>query len=499
MILQLMVASGYIPLAWIYNNYPEQANTIRKWIIDLWYMMLDINNLSSSDKLLPFLKSFGMLTVRMDGHSKEKLMYFVIAEDTPSCKAHLEQVVNKYHIHDLLVLNNNEYSAYLVDMNYTFLFKFDKIVTMNIGTTFKFTSELIKRVPTLLAQIGCNGEGILTGFDTNSEDEVVNPMYIKKEFLQGQTIQFTVSVASNKRIGYICINGVPYFNGTSEMDGAGILITEGKTLVTSYKEYTITISGLNDSSKIYVQTCADWTGKSSYDKMISTEFSKVEFGEDYTRINIVFNNPFIFLDENKIKVYGKKDDESEEELIENFGIIITNNHLVENKATFGYVSNTKKSTGYIGSVDFMDIYSGEREKYHHHHWDNGLRIMPVDVVNYLPGRHRPPIPNPHLKKPYPTGSKVGQNVIKEALPSAIAMLYYVNECGSLMITFNGYSDYKYFRVAFEDRAMITSYRVPSAIDYSVLVIPVIEDFNIVRPDNEETSTAPDKESSDDDI
>ena len=80
-----------------------------------------------------------------------------------------------------------------------------------------------------------------------------------------------------------------------------------------------------------------------------------------------------------------------------------------------------------------------------------------------------------LKPPY-----ANINTPKEPTPETRAILYGVNECGHIIITFDGYTDYKFFRVTFDERAMVATYKA-AGNSHDIDIIPVIEDFFARNP------------------
>ena len=79
-----------------------------------------------------------------------------------------------------------------------------------------------------------------------------------------------------------------------------------------------------------------------------------------------------------------------------------------------------------------------------------------------------------------------QNEVSDVSPEARVILFNVTECGNIIITFDGYTDYKFFRVAFESRAMVAVLKVAGHVD-DIDIVPVIEDFEVVNPNVPETT------------
>jgi len=498
-IFQVMVASGYIPVAWLQKTYPFDADVMFNVIKNLWDAMLtDYAGMKTRrDLIYTHFKSFGMFTCRMPGYENDKLLYFVMPHSQADA-SFLTRWIADNKIHEVLVLDDQNYAAKLVDKNYNFLFKFDKIVDVYKGITFRVSTELKATVPVYMAQIGCDHMCYFPDKKDSDNYIVTSNRFNIQEFQRGESIQVTVALPTNYQISFVCINGVPHFFGTADMEAAGIMLTEiDSGLVTSYKTVNVTISGLRESSKIYIDACEDLTGKRTTKKMISTVHSMVEFGEEDTKIRVTFNQPFIFFNTEKVKVYARKNEDSDEELIESVDVLVDGFQLVEKQMVFGEAYLDKTS---LADDLLLNMERPSEPLYGTPQTNNSSKMgymlgqfgLPLDSPSNPDPmkRHDNPYIISHLPK---TGSpQYRQNASMEAGPESRAILFNVNEAGSIIITFDGYTNYKYFRVTFDDRAMIVVYRVAGSQN-DIDVIPVVEDYLITNPnyveETEEDNTA----------
>lgn len=479
LIFQVLVASGYIPLGWLYET--QEIESVEKYQVIklLWDIILTDDN--SLELIHPHIKSFGMMVLNMEGHDYGRLMYYIIPKSSYD-RDFLNSWINEHHIYDIVIYSEEEYASKLVDANTSFLFKFDKITDSYNGETFRINTELKQQLPVRFMIVGVGDSCYLPEVSTGLN--VLSNKYFTKEFTKGETIQFAVSIPKNHRISFVAINGILYFNDSSDLDGGGVTIIKSEpTMITSYKKYIVTISGLQDNSKIFVGSCVDMTGTKTTKKFISELNSMVSFGDEDTKIRIAFLYPMIHFNTEKVKVYAKKDNESDEELIENISVLVDNHMLVERKAVYGQTISQNRPEE---RIDCMDIYPGEPRLPKEHKCPVHLLYEYDMFTKNLLLRPKMPHEREGLTwKDYLPPKKIPQNVPVDYSPIGRAILFNVDECGSIIISFDGYSDYKYFRVTFDDRAMILSTKMGgrNAID----VIPVLEDYIVERPEETQST------------
>jgi hypothetical protein len=78
--------------------------------------------------------------------------------------------------------------------------------------------------------------------------------------------------------------------------------------------------------------------------------------------------------------------------------------------------------------------------------------------------------NPYVRSYPPRPNHVPQNVPMEGRPNSRAILYTVSECGNVLITISGYTDYQYIILKIDNRAMVVSRKVPGT-STTIDVIP----------------------------
>ena len=265
------------------------------------------------------------------------------------------------------------------------------------------------------------------------------------------------------------LNGTNFFNGTADLDAAGISIVELDTTThTGYKTIEITVSGLFANSSLYISSCEDLTGKGVTKNTLSSK-SAISVGDNGVTIDLIFNSPFIYLDTSKIKVWAKKDGSSEPELVGPTSIIVNEHNYLERIATF-------QATTINGMSDFNTCPPS----------------LPQEDFANKPHMGN----NPYIFDNFP--HRKPSAIPVQDSNSGRVMLYGVVESGSIFILFDGYTDYKYFFVEFDDRAMISTIRIPGT-SKTVDVIPVIEkkafviETNNNEEENENTNEVPDTE------
>ena len=442
---QILIASGVLPLGWLSQN-KKYFNLIYEKLYDSWVRIVsDYAPVNSSDgPLYPHTKSFGLVARMIGGHKNSDLVFFIIYDNQVDYNF-LQNYLTKNGINNIVLMTESEYAQNLVNgMYYTFLVKFDKLISPYSGVTFKSNTELVESVPTYLLEIGCNTSCVLF---RDSESKETHPHFKTVEFKKGAPVTTVVYVPNNYQISLISLNGTSYFNGTNDMSAAGITVTQtDTTTLTGYRTFEVTVSGLTNNAKIFINACEDLTGTQVTKSMISG-LSSINVTSQDISINLIFNRPFIYLDTSKIKVWAKKDDDYGEELVTATTIIADGQKYIERKSVF--------SDPYKNPV-----------------YRNNMTPPPAPRVDEMVMRGN----NPNIfdnRKPVfnstPIEPELADNVI----------LYGVTECGSVIITFDGYSNYKYFRVEFEDRAMIATFKV-TGTNRVVDIIPVIKDVKFTN-------------------
>lgn len=466
-VFQVLVATGYIPVAWLYKNEPACVKARMIGIRNVWDAIVSDYDgpMKRNATIYTMIRSFGMLTFRAVGHTKEHLNWFLI----PSTEADMSFLTNwiaMNHIDNVTLIYQSKYPEYLVNENYDFLFKFDKVVNAYTGVSFHISSEFTKTIPTYPVKIGCDRMCFFTKIsDPSSDYSIVSNRYLAKDIKRGEVVRETVSVPNNHTIALVTINGFSYFLDTANAAAAGISVVETEVQnLTGYKTYEVAVSGITEPATVFIDACEDFTGRTSSKKMISRTKSDLEVSDDDVTIHLVLNRPFIFFNTDKVKVYARRDEMSEEELIEGIQVVGDGYYYVERKATFGELTST------IPTPDNSCCCGAFNSQL-------GIYGKLLDG----PGNPDPTKPrdNPYiihfLKPPY-----ASINTPKEPTPETRAILYGVNECGHIIITFDGYTDYKFFRVTFEERAMIATYKV-AGNSHDIDIIPVIEDFFARNP------------------
>lgn len=441
-VFQILIASGVLPLGWLSHN-KKYADSIYAGLYNSWVRIVnDFSPINSVDgAIYPHTKSFGLVARMLGGHKNSDLVFFAIYDNQVSYNF-LQNYLTKNNIDNIVLMSESEYAENLVNgMYYTFLVKFDKFINQYTGVTFKATTKLVESVPTYLMEIGCNPSCVLF---RDADSEECDPHYHTTQFKKGAPVSIIVYVPNNFKIGMVALNGATYFINTKDMDAAGISVTPTDvTTLTGYKPYNVTISGLTKNAKVYINACEDLTGTQVTKSMISGQSSINVTNQDVS-INLIFNRPFIYLDTSKVKVWAKKDDQYGEELVTATTFLVDGQKYVERKSSFS-------------------------DPYCKPYYQNGLTMPPPPPTpEEAEGRH-----NPYIFDNMRFDAKYDPEIKEPELASNV-LVYSVTECGSVIITFDGYSKYKYFRVEFEDYAMIATYKIAST-NRLVDVIPVIHD------------------------
>ena len=472
-VFKALIATGTIPLGWLYNNDPSIIKHVYDRLKFTWDCLV-LNN-SYYEILYPHFTSFGLLTKRVQGHTKEDLCFYCIYTNETE-RTFLLRFINSLKVKNLIIMTEKEYSETLANDVYTYLVKFNKVVSPYTGISFKAVTKLKESIPDQLLEVGCDSSVILINDDvktTSAYPYSNNPRYCVKKFKRGESVAMVVRIPSNYQISFISLNGTNFFNGTADMEAAGISIVElNVTTLTVYKTFEITVSGLVNNSSIYISSCEDLTGKISSKNMISPK-SAVSVSDNDVTMYIVFNKPFIYLDTSKIRVWAKKDDETDKELVTNATFLISGQSYVERNAVF-QMGRPGKKPSFSSSIMEQNVPRPECDFEGRPHMGN----------------------NPYIFDNFPYRGNKPVSIPTEDPKSDRVMIYGVVECGSLMVMFDGYTDYKYFCIEFEDRAMIANLRIPGTSTI-VDVIPVIEK-KVFNTKPEEDEIPPEEETPGDD-
>lgn len=466
-VFNLLVSIGYIPLGWIYQaaGNVKTAQCALGELHRAWDFIISYGEKRKSESVYTKAKSFGLM-VKDTTMGKKKILWYLVTSNQQDCD--LVQLLAQENKHtSLMVYNENDYDKAIVESSNRFLFQFDRIIDTYMGIVFRLKADIKSSIPTYLAMIGCDKMCVIEPGAERSDYQMITPQYVAKEYKRSQPIDTTIRVPSGYMIDFVSLDGTPYFVDTVAMTAAGIeVVPMDETTLTGYTTYKVTVSGQSRSVRIYVDACQDFTGIGFSRQVISTTKTKITIGDTGVTFSIVFNFPFIFFNADKVHVFAKKDDETPEEEVLIKQVMIADTKYVEKSATFGAISSSgtypvvDEENNAVESV-FPSVPScGYPYPHVHHEYpDKKYRDNPF-VIHYLP--------------PYTQQVGNGVNGSMDTTPEARVMMFNVSESGSIIVTFDGYTDYKYFRVTFDDRA---------AIIYVVSdeVIPVIEDVNFVNP------------------
>lgn len=437
---QLLIASGILPLGWLSANKKYASLMYDNLKLSWDRITMDYAPINNSDgPLYPHIKSFGLVARMIGGHKNSDLVFFAIYDNQIDYNF-LQNYITENCIDNIILMSETEYAEKLIDgLYYTFLVKFDKFVDIYNGVSFKATTKLVESVPTYALKIGCNPSCVLFR-EAGSKD--INPHFKSVEFKKGASVTTTIYVPGNFMISLVSLNGAAYFNGTVDMDAAGISIMETDiTTLTGYRTFNVTVSGLTNNAELYIEACEDMTNTQTTKSIISKQSTINVTDRDIT-FNLITTSPFIYVDTNKIKIWAKKDDDYGEELVTTASFLTSGRSYKERKV--GFVDNCHKPP-YVGKPSYTrgrnDIMCGSNPNIH----DNRV--------------HRNPSDEP----------KIAGNV----------MIYGVSECGIIVITIDGYNDYKYFRIEFEDRAMIASINA-GGFNTPIDIIPRINDVSFIN-------------------
>lgn len=469
-VFSLLSSIGYIPLGWIYQTAGnvKTAQCILRELHRTWDFIINDysgDTIMQADLVYTKSKSFGLM-VKDTTMGKKKILWYLVTSNQQDCDF-IQLLAQRSKIVNLVVYNENDYEKAVVESTNRFLFQFDRIIDAYMGVVFKSKVDLKSSIPTYLAMIGCDKMCMIEPGADRSDYQMVTSQYVAKEYKRSQPIEVTVRVPSGYIIDFVSLDGTPYFIDTFAMAAAGIEVVQmDSTILTGYNTYKVTVSGQNRSVRIYVDACQDYTEVGFSRQVISSTKTKVTIGDTGVTFSIGFNFPFIFFDTDKVHVFAQKDDETPEEEVLIKQVLIGDRTYVEKCATFGVTS----SSGTYPIVDdennavecplpHMPSCGYPYPHIHHEHPYGKYRENP-NVIHCLP--------------PYTQHVGNGVSGSMDTTPEARVMMFNVSESGSIIVTFDGYTDYKYFRVTFDDRATII-YVVSDE------VIPVIEDVKFTNP------------------
>lgn len=464
-VFEILVATGYIPTGWICQNTENilEAQGILDKLRNTWNLVVSdyLGCHTQRDLIYTKAKAFGLM-VKDTTMGKKKLLWYLVATNQQDCDF-VQWWARENKINNLVVYNESDYEKAVVDSTNRFLFHFDRITDPYAGVVFSAKLNIKNSIPTYLAMIGCDLMGIIEPGADRSDYQMITTRYVAKEYKRSQAIETTVNIPSDFIIDFVALNGTPYFIDTYAMAAAGIeVIPMDAMTLTGYRTYKVIVSGQSRTTQIYIDACQDFTDVGFSRKMISTAKSTITVGDTGVTFNIAFNFPFTFFNTDKVHIFAKKDDDSNEEEVLTKQIIIGDRTYAEKRVTFG-------TTTSAGTYPILDAENaavkhpvpscGYPYPHIHHRHPDEFRENP-DVIHCLP---------PHTQS-------VGNGVsgVMDTTPEARVMMFSVSESGSIIITFDGYTDYKYFRVEFDSRAMI-------AVITNNEIIPVIETFNVVNP------------------
>lgn len=469
-VFNLLVSAGYIPLGWIHQNTGnvKEAQCIAMQLRSTWeFIVSDYFDVHEAMRETVYTKvnSFGLMTKDM-AMGKKKIFWYLVIPNQQNCDI-VQMLAKNYKINNLVVYNDSDYDKAVVESTNRFLFQFDRIVDPYVGTVFKVKVDLKSSIPTYLAMIGCDKMCIIEPGADRSDYQMIAPHYVAKEYKRSQPIETTVRVPSGYIIDFVALNGTPYFVDTYAMVAAGIeIIPMDSATLTGYQTYKVIVSGQSHSVKLYIDACQDYTGIGFSRQVISTTKSKITVGDTGIVFNIAFNFPFIFFNTDKVHVFAKKNNDTQEEEVLIKQVMIGDTRYSEKSVTIGSVSSSgtypivdEENTAVSYPLPPIPSCGYSYPHIHHRHPHERYRENP-NVIHCLP--------------PYTQQVGNGVSGSLDTTPESRVMIFSISESGSIVITFDGYVDYKYFRITFDDRAMI-AYVADNE------VIPVIEVFKVVNP------------------
>lgn len=466
---QLMIAAQILPLGWLFNTTKHA-----KYKYDLLYKSwnLIVNGKPGNPSIQPlhqYMTAFGLVARLIGGHKNADLVFFAIY-DNPTNYNQLQKIINDNNIDNIVLMNESEYLKNLSNgLYYNFTVRFDKAISAYSGVVFRASTNLGAAIPTYTLTVGSAN---VVRIDKLATDKSSNPHLAFVNFKRGADVAVTVRIPETYKIHMVSLDGTTYFNGSVEMGKAGISIVDDLYQTTyvqkgvRYKVYNIILSGLMTDAKLYIGACNVQTDTSTAKSMISDK-SSISISPSDLSLNIIFNRPFIYLDTTKIKVWAKKDDESEEELVSGITYVMGEGFYRERQALF-----TDSAIR-----DGRPPHNHPHNPHHNHHHDH-----------HHEGQWDGNRPNPYV---YYSGPKFENYQVTEPAMVSHSIPYGVLQFDSIIATFDNYLHYKYFRVEFEPEAMIAVFEAPGIMPTDV--IPYIEDALFV---NEYYDTAIDDDDED---
>lgn len=451
-VFQYLVATDNIPVAWISRN-SSVKEAVMDNLLSLWEAIVNVDDVTENREsvIYPYYTKFGLLGRRVEGHSETELCYFLVYNN----QNHYQILQNWYRVYGnqtVIIISEKEYQQMLVADAFTFIFEFNKVE--HIGTcdvTLQFTNRITETIPTYVLTAGIGNESIIIDAPNIKEypGSARNLAYI--EFNRGESVTFYANVPVDRKVAYVALDGVTYYVGSQNITTAGITVVEQKAEVMSgFRMYTFTISGLTSSTKLYVGTAMDRTNSIRVDKVIDVSKSLLAVGDSDVKINLVFNNPFLWFNQDRMFIYGKKTDEDDFELIDTADIIVTNAAYVKRYAIFK-VTPKASSPGKIPTIN---------------HRHNHKPSYPYKGN----GRKNPYVDYGPMREPIHTVDNSG-DVRK--------IEYNVSECGAVIINLRGYTDYKYFTIKFGDYAVLLQDRHPYTGELTD-IIPRVEQITFTN-------------------
>lgn len=463
--LQLLIATGYVPLGWLFHE-TKHPDLYSERFIESWGRIL--SDFKLCDKkygpLYPHISSFGIMVRSIGGSKNSDLSFFVIYNNQTD-RLFLERYIKEYNIYNIVIMSESEYSENLVNkVLFRFLVKFDKISNQYSGTVFKAYIDLVKSVPSYGLKIGCS-KGSMFHREEHIPGDDPRLQFIN--FKKGESVSTVLFVPTNHIITSISVNGTTYFVENHEFTATGITIVRTNiNSVNGYNTYNITLPNLMENTVVYVNSCEDLTSKTDM-KLIDEINSEISATNAQATIKVTFNRPFIYIDPSKIHIYAKEMEDSVEVEITSFTFLYDDQMLVER----------------------IERFDRKRPPHHHHHRphyehlhlddDNNVHVnhdhVPSDVYGNTFGCYTDTF-NWAEKDNIPDKPTDGRDYS--------IIRYMVNNCQTILLSFEGFSHYKYFRVVFEDYCLVASINVPGS-SRIIDIIPHVEEYSVLNKSNEE--------------
>ena len=435
---QIMVATQILPVGWLYNSVSHPDYALDRLRQSWHYILLGGDG---KHPMYRNMSAFGVVAHTISYKKNNELSFFAIYNSEYD-RSELQKTITDLGIDNIILMSESEYADNLVNgMNYTFTVRFDCVPSQYQGIIFNAKINLVESVPTYKMTVACSNESVLYRETTTKPR---NPHINTVEFKKGSDVSNIIHVPSNYSLYMIVLNGATYFVGTTDMDMAGISILKTDVAVkTGYDTYSITVKNPSKDATLYIAACENFTATESTKNMISANSSLKVTSSDIS-INLIFNRPFIYFDTSKVKVWAKKNDDLIEEQVTNITFMTDGNKYQERKSVF---SDSCKPR------DDEKIMFSDRFKHPHElHSD----------------------PNIHYSRPF---GKPHRPIPPELVSKSF--IYGVTECSSVIMTFDGYVNYKYFRVEFEDEAMVATYKLGNGTQDKD-VIPYLEEVKFTN-------------------